>query len=271
MSDLLKLQREISETTADINPDDIYNVKKYLKDLGYYKEPEWGMAKFADNQMFDGIRKLQKDNKLTVDGIMKPSGETESTFNKLLRKSGYLLSSAMHGVSLGWADEIKGAMGAAGYGLGSLNPKWNKNQESFSEAMKRGYRDYRDNERSNLEKGRREMPVSARVAEVAGAFASPNKLFKVAKGTPLLLAQRKNLLDMAGGSIVYGAGVSENKLSDYAKNIGVAVVGNALGFGAGTLFYGRGDNRQIARAVMGTVLNEGAQKTIDVIKDKKRK
>lgn len=270
MSDLLKLQREISETTADINPDDVYNVKKYLKDLGYYKEPEWEMAKFADNQMFDGIRKLQKDNKLTVDGVMKPSGETESTFNRLLKKAGYLSSSAMQGVSLGWSDEIKGATGALGYGLGSLNPKWNKNQVSFSEAMKRGYLNYRDNERHNLEEGRREMPVSARVAEAAGAFASPNKLFKVAKGTPLLLAQRKNLLDMAGGSIVYGAGVSENKLSDYAKNIAVAGVGNVLGFGAGNFLYGRGNNRPIERAVTGTVLNEGAQKTIDVVKDKKR-
>lgn len=271
MSDLLKLQREISETTADINHDDVYNVKKYLKDLGYYKEPEWGMAKFADNQMFDGIRKLQKDNKLTVDGVMKPSGETESTFNKLLRKSGYLSSSAMQGVSLGWADEIKGAMGAAGYGFGSLNPKWNKNQESLSEAMKRGYRNYRDNERRNLEEGRREMPVSARVAEAAGAFASPNKLFKAAKGTPLLLAQRKNLLDVAGGSTVYGVGVSENKLSDYAKNIAVAGVGNAFGFGAGKFLYGRGNNRPIARAATSVFLNEGVQKTIDVITDKKRK
>lgn len=114
------------------------------------------------------------------------------------------------------------------------------------------------------------MPVSARVAEAAGAFASPNKLFKVAKGTPLLLAQRKNLLDMAGGSIVYGAGVSENKLSDYAKNIAVAGVGDVLGFGAGNFLYGRGNNRPIERAVTGTVLNEGAQKTIDVVKDKKR-
>ena len=38
-----------------------------------------------------------------------------------------------------------------------------------------------------------------------------------------------------------------------------------------TFLYGRGDSRPIARAVVGTVLNEGAQKTIDVIMDKKMK
>ncbi len=177
----------------------------------------------------------------------------------------------MQGVSLGWSDEIKGAAGALGYGLGSLNPKWNKNQKSFSEAMKRGYRNYKDNERRNLEEGRREMPVSVRVAEAAGAFASPNKLLKAAKGTPLRFMQRKNLLDMAGGSIVYGAGVSENKMSDYAKNIALAGVGNSLGLWVGKFLYGRGNNRSIARAATSAFLNESVQKTFDMIFDKKRK
>lgn len=31
MSDLFKLQREVSETTANINPDDVFNVKNILK------------------------------------------------------------------------------------------------------------------------------------------------------------------------------------------------------------------------------------------------
>lgn len=172
---------------------------------------------------------------------------------------------------MGWADEIKGAAGAVGYGLGSLNPKWNQNGERFSEAMKRGYRHYRDTERRNLEDGRREMPVSTRTMEAAGAFASPNKLFKAAKGTPLRFMQRKNLLDMTGGSIVYGTGVSENKPGDYAKNIAAAGVGNFLGMRVGTFLYGRGDSRPIARAVVGTVLNEGAQKTFNEIADKVRK
>lgn len=81
MFDFLKLRKEVSETTADIEPDDVLSIKRRLKGLGYYEEPEWGMTKFTDNQMFDGIRKFQTDNKLKVDGIMKPDGETQNAIN----------------------------------------------------------------------------------------------------------------------------------------------------------------------------------------------
>lgn len=60
------------------------------------------MTKFSDNQIFDGIRKFQKDNRLKADGVMKPSGETESFFNKLLQKGEYLSSAAQQGLSLGY-------------------------------------------------------------------------------------------------------------------------------------------------------------------------
>ena len=85
MFDFLKLKKEISETTADIDADDVINVKTKLKKLGHYEEPEWGLTKISDRQMFDGIRKFQQDNKLQIDGIMKPNGETERTLNKLLK------------------------------------------------------------------------------------------------------------------------------------------------------------------------------------------
>lgn len=81
----LKLKKEISETTADIDPNDILCVKNKLKGLGYYKEPEWGMTKFSDRQMFEGIRKFQSDNKLKVDGVMKPNGETELKLNEKIK------------------------------------------------------------------------------------------------------------------------------------------------------------------------------------------
>ncbi len=82
MYDLLKLKKEVSETTVDIDPKDILSVKNKLKDLGYYKEPRWGITEFSDNQMFDGIRKFQTDNRLHVDGVMKPKGETETKINE---------------------------------------------------------------------------------------------------------------------------------------------------------------------------------------------
>lgn len=72
MNDLFKLKKEISETTADVEPDDVLSVKKHLKNFGYYKEPEWGMTKFSDGEMFRGIRSFQKEKNLKVDGVMKP-------------------------------------------------------------------------------------------------------------------------------------------------------------------------------------------------------
>lgn len=56
----LNLKKEISETTADIDPNDILCVKNKLKGLGYYKEPEWGMTKFSDRQMFERNKKVSK-------------------------------------------------------------------------------------------------------------------------------------------------------------------------------------------------------------------
>lgn len=86
MFDFLKLKKEVSETTADIEPDDVLSVKQKLKGLGYYKEPEWGMTKFTDNQMFDGIRSFQNDRKLKIDGVMKPDGETQNAVNSALKE-----------------------------------------------------------------------------------------------------------------------------------------------------------------------------------------
>ena len=85
MYDFLKLKKEVSETTADIEPDDVLSVKNKLKDFGYYQEPEWGITNFTDNQMFDGIRRFQADNKLQVDGIIKPAGETETKINEKIK------------------------------------------------------------------------------------------------------------------------------------------------------------------------------------------
>lgn len=84
MFDFLKLKKEVSESTADIDSDDVVSVKTKLKGLGHYKEPKWGVDKIVDNGMFEGIRNFQKEKGLKVDGIMKPEGETEGKINEVL-------------------------------------------------------------------------------------------------------------------------------------------------------------------------------------------
>jgi hypothetical protein len=67
------------------NPEDVWNVKTTMNDLGYYDPPaSYGMTPWPDTPMFDGIKTFQKDHDLEVDGIMHPDGPTVKTMNKKL-------------------------------------------------------------------------------------------------------------------------------------------------------------------------------------------
>lgn len=74
------------KTTLDLNGpvgrsyntdlDDVALTKDALKELGYYKDPEHGPTPYADEKLFEGLEKFQKDHGLKVDGVIKPDGET---------------------------------------------------------------------------------------------------------------------------------------------------------------------------------------------------
>lgn len=76
----------------------VIGVKNKLKGAGYYQEPEWGISRFTDNQMFEGIRKFQKDKGLTVDGVMKPEGETETKINEVIKQKNTLPNNSIFGI-----------------------------------------------------------------------------------------------------------------------------------------------------------------------------
>ncbi|MEC7576642.1 MAG: peptidoglycan-binding domain-containing protein [Pseudomonadota bacterium] len=59
------------------DPDDIVKTKRHLNKLGYFAEDT--EVPFITKAMENGIIKYQKDNNLKIDGVMKPSGETERT------------------------------------------------------------------------------------------------------------------------------------------------------------------------------------------------
>jgi len=63
--------------TYNVDPDDVWVTKHNLKRKGYYSAPQYGMSEYPDHQLFDAIKNYQRDNKLRVDGIMQPDGETE--------------------------------------------------------------------------------------------------------------------------------------------------------------------------------------------------
>ncbi|MGE5502443.1 MAG: peptidoglycan-binding domain-containing protein [Ignavibacteriales bacterium] len=67
------------------DPTDILNTKTTLGLLGYYQVPKGQkIGAWTDDATFDGIRAFQKDHKLSVDGFMRPGGETERTLNARL-------------------------------------------------------------------------------------------------------------------------------------------------------------------------------------------
>jgi hypothetical protein len=70
------------------DPEDVWNIKSGLSDLGYYEAPEaYGMTPWPDSPMFESIKSFQKDHDLEVDGIMKPEGPTLATMNRKLSQA----------------------------------------------------------------------------------------------------------------------------------------------------------------------------------------
>ncbi|MBI5119764.1 MAG: peptidoglycan-binding protein [Rhodospirillales bacterium] len=80
----LKLKRPMDEYTS-VDLSDIVPTKRALKQLGYYQPPIGNeLGAWVDNNLFDGIRRFQRDNRLRVDGVMKPGGPTETAINRVL-------------------------------------------------------------------------------------------------------------------------------------------------------------------------------------------
>jgi len=78
MNNPYRLKQPIGES-YNTNPDDVWATKQSLKLNGYYAEPKHGMNPYPDKQLLKSIKQFQRVNKLSVDGVMKPGGETEQS------------------------------------------------------------------------------------------------------------------------------------------------------------------------------------------------
>ncbi len=77
MSTPYRLKKTIS-SSHNTDPDDVWSTKQTLEMNGYYSKPPHGMTEYPDQQLIDSIKQFQKKNKLRVDGVMRPGGETEN-------------------------------------------------------------------------------------------------------------------------------------------------------------------------------------------------
>lgn len=189
-----------------------------------------------------------------------------STWDNTLRKAEQLTTAALDGLSLGWTDELEGAASAVGYGLASLNPQWNKTNESFWDAMKRGYVKGRDNRRQVLAQGLQENPTTTTITQMAGAYASPIKFFGYSKTTPLGIQNKLNNYDAVADGIAYGIGSGQDNWQNYAKQTVIGLVGNLAGNWIANQAFGRAVN-PLMRNAISTASGEATGYVIDGIKN----
>lgn len=149
-------------------------------------------------------------------------------------------------LSYGWSDEVEGVLGGVGYAVGSLVPSWNKNNESMSEAFKRGYITHRDEERQKLEQARQNAPVLTAVGEIAGGAVSPFSKLVPMSGSPYINTVKKiPLKNVVKAGTIYGSRTAEHgntvgeTLGNYAENIGSSIAANRIANRLGEKIFGR--------------------------------
>lgn len=80
---LIRLGVQPISSSSFVDEDDVKNTKSILRDFGLYPKDR-GIEGFTDNELFDEIKDFQKIAGLTVDGIIRPQGETEESVNHIL-------------------------------------------------------------------------------------------------------------------------------------------------------------------------------------------
>ena len=81
----LKLHSTIGRSYR-LEPSDVLQTKKALRQIGYYHTPSYGITEISDDPMFNGIERFQQDNRLRKDGIIRPCGETQNAINYALTR-----------------------------------------------------------------------------------------------------------------------------------------------------------------------------------------
>lgn len=149
------------------------------------------------------------------------------------------INHAAQGVSLGWSDEAFGAIGGAGRvianGLMRATDN-NVNGESFGDAWNKGYQEYRNYARQELNDGYQRNPTTSSLAEVGGALASPIKPFSGMRGA-------------ATNGVIGGIGMTDNNNPvEYTINIGLNTAGSVAGEKFGSTLENKTNNLLKERA-----------------------
>ena len=134
------------------------------------------------------------------------------------------------GIALGWSDEAFGAVGGTGRVMADGIRRasgYDVNGESFGDAWNKGYQEYRDFARQELQNGYERNPAISSLAEVGGALASPIKPFK-------------GIIGATANGVIGGVGMTDtNNPAEYAINIGLNTAGSIVGEKFGSILGDR--------------------------------
>ena len=184
--------------------------------------------------------------------------------NDLLQKGYDAATQAAQGISFGWSDELNGAIGGAGRVLanGVMQTTGTPMNESLGESWNKGYTEYRDFARQELQNGANRNPVISATSEIAGSALSPIKPFKVAGSTGSLgnfypyhgAIARTGLRNAVTNGAIAGAGATDdNTVAGYGRNIVTNTIGNSGGNWMGNAVLGSNLQKPIERGVMNAV------------------
>jgi len=173
------------------------------------------------------------------------------------------------GAGLGWSDELNGIIGGAGRvaANGLMRATGNNvNGESFGDAWNKGYTEYRDFARQELNNGYQRNPAISTGSEIIGSAISPVKVHTPRGYTGSTLGNfiphpediaRSRWINTVGTGTINGAGyTNDNTPEDYITNISNSIGMNFLGTSLGNKAFGaKNDIHQFGRGFM----NAGAQ------------
>lgn len=192
----------------------------------------------------------------------------ESMVDTILREGEYLATAGLNGLSQGYSDEIEGAMTGLGYGIANAGMQIGRKlgfnirdpQESFSEAVARGYRNGRDYRRGVLAEARQNSPYLSGIMESTGSVVSPlNNIFRVSKAAPLRMRDWNNYKNtIATGALSAYGNSDTNDVREVGPNLLIGVSGNIGGNKITNDLFGRGGSalrRNVVTDVISRPLN----------------
>jgi hypothetical protein len=104
----------------DNRQEDVLGVKRAMRTLGRYPEPDYGMTGYLDRPLTETIRNYQSDRGVRVDGYLNPGGETERELDTDLTLLGGLQKRLSEGIEL---VEDVGKRAATGLAEGSMRAR----------------------------------------------------------------------------------------------------------------------------------------------------